>query len=305
MNTNQIKYFLSLVRTKNITETANQLFVSPSTVSKNIHKLESFLGTKLIKSGRRGIELTTSGEFFYVKAKRIYKDIDDTVTDIKNSNLRAFEPITIAFTGSLFEIEFLSKFIQNLDKRLQSRINIEIFDPNDGNGISTSLIQGRYDFVLYQKDFFIDKKEITFEPVFSTGLSVITPKNNPLSKKKSVTIKDLFKQNVYIWNSVPPLPLINHFKFELSLKYPEFNFKNISDEVVLEIFCASNQCLGIVPSILYDKVNENLNFVLLNYKISFENGIAYRKGYEKKDYFKPIFTALKNAELEEKKNWID
>ena len=101
------------------------------------------------------------------------------------------------------------------------------------------------------------------------------------------------------------MPLINHFKFELSLKYPEFNFKSISDEVVLEIFCASNRCLGIVPSILYDKVNEKLDFILLNYKLSFENGIAYRKGYEQKPYFQKIFTALKNAELEEKKTWID
>lgn len=305
MNTNQIKYFLSLVRTKNITQTANQMFVSPSTVSKNIHKLETFLGTKLIKPGRRGIELTTSGEFFYVKAKRIYQDIDDTVTDIKNSNLKALEPITIAFTGSLFEIEFLSQFIQNLDERLQPRINLEIFDPNDGNGISTALIQGKYDFVLYQKDFFIDKKEITFKPVFATGLSVITSKKNLLSQKRAISIKDLFKQNVYIWNSVPPLPLINHFKFELSLKYPEFNFKSISDEVVLEILCASNRCVGIIPSILYDKVNENLNFILLDYKLAFENGIAYRKGYEKKAYFKPVFHALKNAELTEKAKWID
>lgn len=305
MNTNQLKYFLSLVQTRNITQTANQLFVAPSTVSKNIHKLETFLGMKLIKPGRRGIELTASGEFFYIKAKRIYADINETVTDIKNSNLRATEPITIAFTGSLFEIEFLSKFIQNLDSKLQSRINLEIFDPNDGNDISTSLIQGKYDFVLYQKDFFIDKKEINFEPVFSTGLSVIASKKNPISKNKSLKIKDLSKQEVYIWNSIPPLPLINHFKFELTLKYPEFDFKSISDEVVLEIFCASNRCLGIVPSILYDKVNENLNFILLNYNISFANGIAYRKGYEKKEYFQQVFTALKHAEQSEKSTWID
>lgn len=305
MNTTQIKYFLSLVRTKNITQTANQMFVSPSTISKNIHKLENFLGTKLIKPGRRGVELTTSGEFFYIKAKRIYKDIDDTITDIRNSNLKADEPITVASTGSLFEIEFLSQFIQTLDRKLQPRINLEIFDPNDGNSISTSLIQGRYDFVIYQKDFFIDKKDIIFEPVFSTGLSVITSKKNSLSQKASLNIKDLAKENVYIWNSVPPLPLINHFKFELALKYPEFNFKSINDEVVLEILCASNQCLGIVPSVLYDKVNENLNFILLNYHISFENGIAYRKGYEQKEYFNQVFNALKNAELIEKKNWID
>jgi DNA-binding transcriptional LysR family regulator len=305
MNTTQIKYFLSLVRTKNITQTANQMFVSPSTISKNIHKLENFLGTKLIKPGRRGVELTTSGEFFYIKAKRIYKDIDDTITDIRNSNLKADEPITVASTGSLFEIEFLSQFIQTLDRKLQPRINLEIFDPNDGNSISTSLIQGRYDFVIYQKDFFIDKKDIIFEPVFSTGLSVITSKKNSLSQKASLNIKDLAKENVYIWNSVPPLPLINHFKFELALKYPEFIFKNINDEVVLEILCASNQCLGIVPSVLYDKVNENLNFILLNYHISFENGIAYRKGYEQKEYFNQVFNALKNAELIEKKNWID
>ena len=300
LNITQIKYFLILSQNKSVSRTASELYVSPSTVSKNIHKLENELQTKLIKTSSHGIQLTQEGKFFSIKAKHIYEDLRETQFELKNKNFNTEKPIQIAFTGSLFEIEFLSNFLKNLPKNEQSRIKLKIFDPDDGAEIASRLINHEYDIVLYQKDFFIDKKDIIFKTVFSTGFS----KDNPLSKKEKLNIEDIIDQNVYIWDSIPSLPLIDHFKFHLSVKYPTFNFKNINDEIILEILCSTNQCIGIVPSILYDRVNEKLNFVLLNTNVLFENGIAYRSDFLKSAFAKKMVNDLIEVELAERKNWL-
>lgn len=305
LNITQIKYFLILSQNKSVSRTALELYVSPSTVSKNIHKLENELHTKLIKTNSHGIQLTKEGKFFSVKAKKIYEELKETQYELKNKNFNIEKPIQIAFTGSLFEIEFLSNFLKTLPKNEQSRIKLNIFDPDDGNEIASRLINHEYDIVLYQKDFFVNKKDIIFRTIFSTGLSVAISKENPLCKKKKLNIEDIIDQNVYIWDSTPSLPLIDYFKFNLAVKYPNFSFKNINDEIILEILCSTNQCIGIVPSILYDRVNEQLNFVILNTDVLFENGIAYRSDYLKSEFAKKITQKLINAELTERKKWLN
>lgn len=72
MNLAQIETFLMIVRTKNITKTAENLFLSQPTVSHRLKLLEEELDVQLItrKKGHKQIELTTQGEEFIPIAER-------------------------------------------------------------------------------------------------------------------------------------------------------------------------------------------------------------------------------------------
>lgn len=72
MNLSEIETFLMIVKTKNITKTADNLFLSQPTVSHRLKLLEDELGVKLIvrKKGFKQIELTTQGEEFIPIAER-------------------------------------------------------------------------------------------------------------------------------------------------------------------------------------------------------------------------------------------
>ena len=64
MNISEIETFLMIVKTKNITKTAENLFLSQPTVSHRLKSLEEELGVKLIarKKGHKQIELTSQGD---------------------------------------------------------------------------------------------------------------------------------------------------------------------------------------------------------------------------------------------------
>ncbi|QEK18641.1 HTH-type transcriptional regulator CysL [[Clostridium] hylemonae DSM 15053] len=72
MNLSEIETFLMIVKTKNITKTAENLFLSQPTVSHRLKSLEDELEVKLItrKKGYKQIELTAQGEEFIPIAER-------------------------------------------------------------------------------------------------------------------------------------------------------------------------------------------------------------------------------------------
>lgn len=71
-----IKYFCLACETLNFRETANQLAISPSVVTRVIAELEQELGEQLFKRNTRQIRLTSFGEQFLIKAQQLLADSD-------------------------------------------------------------------------------------------------------------------------------------------------------------------------------------------------------------------------------------
>ncbi len=88
MNYRTIEIFLDLVKTRNITKTAQRLYLSQSTVSKRLAALEEELGSSLIHrtKGRREILLTRQGEQFISVAER-WKNLFEETESLKNASL--------------------------------------------------------------------------------------------------------------------------------------------------------------------------------------------------------------------------
>lgn len=71
LNWNDIRFFLSVSRTKSFVSAAQQLRVTHSTVSRRISALESALGTELFVRTERGCSLTSAGERLLPTAKEL------------------------------------------------------------------------------------------------------------------------------------------------------------------------------------------------------------------------------------------
>ena len=83
MNISEIETFLMIVKTRNISKTAENLFLSQPTVSHRLKSLEDELDVKLItrKKGYKQIELTAQGEEFIPIAERwvsIWREMQGT-----------------------------------------------------------------------------------------------------------------------------------------------------------------------------------------------------------------------------------
>lgn len=71
MDINYFKEFVTLADSGNYLEAAERLFISQSTLSKHIQKMETELGCKLFERTTRKIRLTTFGELLLPYAKQI------------------------------------------------------------------------------------------------------------------------------------------------------------------------------------------------------------------------------------------
>ena len=81
-----LKFFITAAETLNFREAAVKLAISPSVVTRTIAELENQLGELLFKRNTRSITLTSFGELFLPKAKRLLEDSDTLFQTAKDDN---------------------------------------------------------------------------------------------------------------------------------------------------------------------------------------------------------------------------
>ena len=73
--------------------------------------------------------------------------------------------------------------------------------------------------------------------------------------------------------------------------------------MVLTDYVQSNNGIGLVPSILYDKNMVSLRYVPLKENIPIYYGIAYLKENESKNYFRKVINSFDKAVNISKNKW--
>jgi DNA-binding transcriptional LysR family regulator len=110
MDTNRIRYFLSLIKTGNMTKAAELHRISPPALSKAIKVFESELNEKLIVPDGRGILLTDRARVLAPLLEEIISKLDGVIekTDLKDSQLEKDKPLRIA-TFEVFSTHFMER----------------------------------------------------------------------------------------------------------------------------------------------------------------------------------------------------
>lgn len=126
MNYSAIETFLELVRTRNITKTAELLYVSQSTVSSRLKSLEEELGYQLLirAKGHREVRLTRQGIAFIPLAER-WKNLFEETEGIKRNTLST---VRIAVSESTY-YSLITPFLQDIFERIPTmRVSVQICD---------------------------------------------------------------------------------------------------------------------------------------------------------------------------------
>ena len=86
IETRLFHYFLAIAREQNITKAAESLFVTQSTLSKQMMDLEQQLGKQLFIRGKRKITLTEEGIFLRNRAQEIMSLVENTESALKTDS---------------------------------------------------------------------------------------------------------------------------------------------------------------------------------------------------------------------------
>jgi DNA-binding transcriptional LysR family regulator len=126
--------FKKVADVRNITKAAELLFITQPALTQSIHRLESELGTKLVKATNKGVLLTTEGEVVYEIASKIIV-LWDNARKLKTSNIQSisiglFDSAAITLSSYLQEKQFKKAIEMTIDRseNLLKKLNIGVLD---------------------------------------------------------------------------------------------------------------------------------------------------------------------------------
>lgn len=126
MDTKYLTYILTIAKKQNMTKAAEELFVSQSSLSQYLSKLENELGTPLFYRSKGRLTLTPAGELYVEAAKNVVHIKESLYRNIQNIDNRGH--ITIGVT-SQFGLKMLTELIPRF-KALYPDVTIEISETN-------------------------------------------------------------------------------------------------------------------------------------------------------------------------------
>lgn len=285
MNTTQIKCFISLTKTNNFTRTAQEMFMSESSISKNIKNLEDELGFKLI-TRQHGVSLTLQGKFMLDKFKLVDQIMDNAINQA--INIGNHRQIILGITAISFEYKFIPKLVK-LCKTKDFSLKIKILNPAEVD-FNKELLNNGVDIALFQKDMFNKNSNIASNALINGEFLLLVSPQNSLSDKQQVTFDDLKGRKVYLWEGYKNIPQINRLKSLLKDNYPQIEIIPALSLQTIGLYVKAENSCAIVPSFV---MNSNDDFKYIRIKQT--PRIVYAAGYLKENLIqKPeIFTVIK------------
>ena len=194
MDIKQVLYFLSVVEAGSFSNAAEDLYISQSSLSKQIIALEKELGIPLFDRSKRKIALTPAGETYLRHARNIHAEYQVLMTDLgehkKNSTLSIVSIPVIA------QYEITSYIAQFRDR--YPAINFTL-DEREASAILPALDARQYDLAII-RDNYLDTKRYSHLEIAQDHLLIIVSKLHHYATRKSVSLAELSNENFIMFD---------------------------------------------------------------------------------------------------------
>lgn len=102
MDMKQLRYFYTIAKEGQITRAAKKLHMAQPPLSQSLRAFETELGVSLLERNGRAMELTEAGSILFDKAERLFQYIDDTITEVQETEQGLKGTLTIGCVKSCF-----------------------------------------------------------------------------------------------------------------------------------------------------------------------------------------------------------
>lgn len=184
MDLYQIRYFLAIVETGGFSKAAERLFVSQSSLSGSIKKLEQELGVKLFERGGKRAIPTPAGKFFREKAKNILNEYQTTLRELQGFHN---QPTLRLGTLRTIRITSLAALIRNFQSS-DSNVVIELLS-GTVEDLRNWLEDGEIDMSITVLDYHEHPK--TSLILFNQRRMLAVPASHPFAQSGTVRLMDL------------------------------------------------------------------------------------------------------------------
>ena len=129
MDIRELRTFIAVAKTGNITRAAEELRISQPALSRQIIKLENELGCKLLERGDHGISLTNAGHLLLNRARELSDLLDKTETELKTPDVASGEvSIACSETRATLAIARIAKRLSRTHPNIRFKFRSESSD---------------------------------------------------------------------------------------------------------------------------------------------------------------------------------
>lgn len=180
----QLEYFCVLAEVGHMSKAAEKLYISQSTLSTMITKLEKELGVSLFDRKNNRIYLNRCGETYYRHIKLALSEIDQANRDLQHT---ARTKLSISVSQEEVWQDFLLEF-----KRCNPECYLEQFTGIHSHFLEL-LLNGSADFVIAGQEA-LKHEKLERRVIAEWGICLAVPSSFPLAQRSSVSLSEIQKE---------------------------------------------------------------------------------------------------------------
>ncbi|MFQ3239959.1 MAG: DNA-binding transcriptional LysR family regulator [Olleya marilimosa] len=193
MTIQQIKYFLGLAEELHFWNTAEKMFISQSSLTRQIQALEEELGFSLFERNKRNVKLTDAGKFLQKHWTKTIGELDQIQRQAKKIDQGDAGHVSISYPGSI-TFSFLPNFLEIIKTNLPD-LKLELAELTDENHQKLLL---NYDTdIAFSRDN-IQHTNIQTVKLSTEPICIAVPSNHWLDKNSINNIDKLQQENFII-----------------------------------------------------------------------------------------------------------
>lgn len=185
----QLESLISLVERGSFTKAAAGVFLSQSTLTKQIQNMEDATGTKLVNRGSTGISLTPEGQILHDYARRVIRlreEAKERIEQLKNQDSGHIY-IAASTTPATYILPQFFKYLQQA--QLDIRLHIQAHDSDE---VLQMILDNQAEIGFLGKE--TSNKKIAVERLVKDRLVVAVPPRHALAAQKVVTMEELSRE---------------------------------------------------------------------------------------------------------------
>ncbi|MGG4145927.1 LysR substrate-binding domain-containing protein [Paenibacillus algorifonticola] len=179
----QLQYFITVARLEHMTEAAQSLHVTQSSLSKTIQRLEENLGVPLFDRVGRKLRLNEYGNRFLQRAERALFELEQGRQELSDLSSPEHGALKLAVTAASTLPHILREFRK---KRPNLQFHVQMLTTQE---MVMLLHRGEVDFCLSSPP--IDGGDIECEIVFMDPILVAVPLGHRLADRSSISLIEL------------------------------------------------------------------------------------------------------------------
>lgn len=185
----QLRYFQHLAKSEHLTNTAKEMFITPSAISSSISRLEQELGVCLFDRIGRTMRLNENGRIYLVFIEQLFQILEKANSEISHIKTFNNHSLSVGIRFPYLWQKIFNDFYESHPNVLFSQLTID-------------MEIHKHEIYKYPVDHFIATSESIVDPawnsktIFNDSILLLVSSNHRFANRKEIDLEEIKNENI-------------------------------------------------------------------------------------------------------------